>query len=86
MSNVVYKRILCKSIEKEVNSLQKQILDLVELAIPKDKWETARSKVLRLTNDLRRTICSDLEENYKVERLEDREYDEVIEVRMQERK
>ncbi len=76
MSKIVDQYLLCRSIDKEFDSLQKQILDIVEIVAPIDRWESIRSKILRLTNNARRAICSNI--------MEEHNYDEVI--KLQERK
>lgn len=75
------KKHLCHFIENDINLLQKHLLDLIEVVVPREQWDIIRSKVLRLTNNSRRNLCLEIEENYNIQPVKRAEYDEIIEVR-----
>ena len=72
---------MCHFIENDINLLQKHLLDLIEVVVPREQWDIIRSKVLRLTNNSRRNLCLEIEENYNIQPVKRAEYDEIIEVR-----
>jgi hypothetical protein len=71
---------LTDSIDKQIKLLQKQLLDISELVVPQTSWKAFRSKVLGISNDIRRDIITDVELNYKVIYEPNTVYEDVIEV------
>lgn len=57
---------LSSFLEKNLKSLQKRILDLSEVVIPKQNYPAFRSKVLGITNDFRRDLEKEIIDNYSV--------------------
>lgn len=75
------KKVLILSIERQIKSVQKQLLDISEFIVPPDNWKQFRSKILGLLNDMRRDIDSQISERFSVEFEKKGLYQEVIEVR-----
>jgi len=71
---------LLESIDKRVKSLQKQILDISELVVPAANWKAVRSKLLGVTNDIRREISTEVELNYTIEYTPKTILEDIIEV------
>lgn len=74
------KKKLSDFVERQIKSTQKQILDIAELVIPQGNWKAFRSKVLGITNDLRRELEKEIETNYSVKYDPRVVYEDVIEV------
>ena len=67
-------------VERQIKFVQRQILDLTEVSIPQDNWKVMRSKILGVTNDLRREIEQELDKNYSIKYSPSVIYEDVIEV------
>ena len=74
------KKKLSDFTEKQIKATQKQILDIAELVIPPGSWKAFRSKVLGITNDLRRELDKEVEANYMIKYDPRVSYEDVIEV------
>lgn len=74
------KTYLTDSIDKNIKLLQKQLLDISELVVPQTSWKAFRSKVLGISNDVRREIITDIELNYEIKHTPNTVYEDVIEV------
>jgi hypothetical protein len=68
-------------IERQIKFVQRQILDLAEVSIPPDNWKVMRSKILGITNDLRRDIEQELDKNYALKYSPDVIYEDIVQVR-----
>lgn len=75
------KQKLSDFIQRQFKSAQKQILDLAEVAIPPHHWEAFRSKILRITNDTRRFIDTEIESNYDLKYDPSVEFEDVVEIK-----
>lgn len=53
-------------LQKEIRQLQKQILDLTEVSVPPNNWRVMRSKILGITNDLKRSLEQEILLNYNI--------------------
>jgi len=67
-------------IESQIKSIQRQILDLTEVSIPPDNWRVMRSKILGITNDLRRDLEQELITNYDLKYSPSTIYEDVVQV------
>jgi len=65
-------------IDNQINHLQRQILDLTEIVVPPSNWQPLRSKILRITNDSRRSIEQELRNNYEVSYTPNTVYEDVV--------
>ena len=74
------KSYLSDSVDRQIKLLQKQLLDISELVVPQSSWKAFRSKVLGISNDIRRDIITDIDLNYKVEYTPNTIYEDVVEV------
>lgn len=74
------KQRLTDSLDRHIKALQKQILDITELVVPQQNWKAVRSKLLGVTNDIRRDLSSDIELNYSVTYTPKTIAEDVIEV------
>ena len=73
------KERLKTGIEREVRSIQKQVLDYAELVIPnREQYQQFRRKVLDVTNDVRRNLELDIDINYKIEYTPATECEDVV--------
>lgn len=68
-------------IERQVKSTQRQILDLTEIAVPADSWRVMRSKILGITNDLRRNLEDEVINNYNIKFDPSTICEDIIEVK-----
>lgn len=59
-------RKLFEFLQKEIRQLQKQILDLTEVSVNPNNWKVMRSKILGITNDLKRSLEQELSLNYSI--------------------
>jgi hypothetical protein len=57
---------LSSFLERNLKVIQKRILDLSEVAIPKQNYSAFRSKILGITNDFRRDLEKELLDNYNI--------------------
>jgi hypothetical protein len=80
------KQKLLGFIEKSLKSLQKQVLDLTEIAVPPQNWKALRSKILGITNDFRRDIEDELAQNYNVKFTPSTVYEDLVIVQNKARK
>lgn len=72
---------LNQAISFEINSIQKQVLDVCELVVPGSNWEPFRKKILDITNRSRRKIQSDINFNYSVGYAPSNIKEDVVKVR-----
>ena len=68
-------------IESQVKNIQRQILDLTEVTVPPDNWRVMRSKILGITNDLRRDIEQELNLNYDLKYNPTTIYEDIVQVK-----
>jgi hypothetical protein len=73
-----HKEKLFLFLDQEIKSLQKRVLDLSEVAIPEETWRAFRSKILGVTNDLKREIQKEITNNYMVKYDPKVVYEDVI--------
>jgi hypothetical protein len=74
------KQRLAESLDRHIKALQKQILDITELVVPQQNWKAVRSKLLGVTNDIRRDLTLDIELNYSITYTPKTVSEDVIEV------
>lgn len=61
-----HRDILKYKIELQFKGMQKELLDIAELLIPSDKWSSFRRKVLDITNNSRRKLEKNIDDNYEI--------------------
>lgn len=72
---------LSDSIDRYIKSLQKQILDISELVVPPTNWKAFRSKILGISNDIRRDLVSEIDLNYTVQFTPKTISEDIIEIK-----
>lgn len=81
MSEDLHKKKFSLFLQSEIKSLQKQILDLAEIAVPASNWKPLRSKLLGVTNDFRRDIEQELNKNYNIKYAPGTQYEDVVQIK-----
>jgi len=71
---------LKKYLHTQINSIQRQVLNISEMLVPNEKWPSYRSRILDITNNIRRKIEVEVEDNYKIKYDPSTVYEDIIEV------
>lgn len=74
------KQRLSDTLDRHIKALQKQILDITEIVVPSQNWKAVRSKLLGVTNDVRREIVNEIDLNYSIEYTPKTISEDIIEV------